>query len=291
LLSQAIDTVFTAQRAVVVQQRVQMAQLDLSPFVEGQWQLIRDRVKENISLGDLIDAGHGRSDVAQQVTSELNDISHVATCLYEMFGEVLPELRLNWAERLSQYDTPINLRNLSSLPRWGEKGPDGEDRIAFADRREMQTLVDWLYQRVDPLQPEATSLINDVVRICILLASHAPVKQIIAGHVPRPTIVKKGGRVELTAVDPTRIRVGMHVFMHSADDVVTRGIVDDLTDGKAAARVVDIFQRNEPAGGRAGQAAEKSVRLDQNTRVEFAEPDAFDKGAIAIYKAQVKLTR
>jgi hypothetical protein len=291
LLSQAIDTVFTAQRAVVVQQRVQMAQLDLSTFVDGKWQLIRDRAKENISLGDLIDAGHGRSDVAQQVTRELNDISHVATCLYEMFGEVLPTIRLNWAERLSQYDTPINLRNLSSLPRWGDKGADGEDLIAFADRREMQTLVDWLYQRVDPLQPEATSLINDMVRICILLASHAPVKQIVAGHVPRPTTVKKGGRVELTAVDPTKIRIGMHVLMHSGD-VITRGIVDDLTGGRAAARVVDIFQRNEPAGGGlAGQAAEKSVRLDQNTRVEFAAPDAFDRGAIAIYKTNAKLNR
>ncbi|HVG21689.1 MAG TPA: hypothetical protein VNI02_21825 [Blastocatellia bacterium] len=293
LLSRAIDTVFTAQRSVVSQQRVQMAQLDLGPFVEQKWQLIRDRAKETVSLGDLIDAGHGRSDVAQQGSRELNDISRVATCLYEMFGEVLPAIRLDWAERLSQYDAPINLRSLSSLPRWAEKGADGEDLIAFVDRREMQTLADWLYQRVDPLQPEATSLINDVVRICILLASHAPVKQIIAGHVPRPTTVKKGGRVELAAVDLTKIRVGMHVLMRSGEDVVTRGVVDDLTEGKASARVVDIFQKDEPAGavGRAAQPDEKSVRLDQNTRVEFAEPDAFDRGAIAIYKAQGKVNR
>lgn len=290
--SQAIDTVFTAQQAVVAEQRMQMAQLDLDLFVENKWQLIRDRAKESISLGDLIDAGHGRSDVAQQTTRELNDISHVAACLYKMFGEVLPAIRLDWAERLSQYDTPVNLRNLSSLPRWGDKGTDGEDLIAFVDRRQMQTLVDWLYQRVDPRQPEAVSLINDLVRICILLASHAPVKQIIAGHVPRPTTVKKGGRVELAAVDLSKVRVGMQVLMHSGDDVVTTGIVDDLTDGKAAARVVDIFNKNEPAaGGGAGQAAEKSVRLDENTRVEFAEPDAFDRGAIAIYKAQSKSNR
>lgn len=291
LLSQAIDIVFTAQQAVIAEQRIQMAQLDLDLLVENKWQLIRDRAKENISLGDLIDAGHGRSDVAQQATRELNNISHVAACLYGLFGEVLPNIRLDWAERLSQYDTPINLRNLSSLPRWGEKGADGEDLIAFVDRRQMQTLVDWLYQRVDPLQPEATSLINDVVRICILLASHAPVKQIIAGHVPRPATVKKGGRVELTAVDLSKVRVGMRVLMHSGDDVITTGIIDDLADGKAAARVVDIFRKDVPvAGGEGrGQAAEKSVRLDENTRVEFAEPDAFDRGAIAIYKAQIKL--
>ena len=46
----------------------------------------------------------------------------MAGCLYEGFGQVLPHLRLAWTEQLSQYDEPINLRNLSSLP--GDKqGP------------------------------------------------------------------------------------------------------------------------------------------------------------------------
>ena len=120
----------------------------------------------------------------------------------------------------------------------------------------MQALVDWLYQQVDPLQPDGVALINDVVRICLLLASHAPVNQIIAGHVPKATVVQTGGRVEL-AVDHTKIRVGMSVLMYSpTNEVLARGLVEDLGAGKAAARVVTTVR--------------KEVTLDPGARAHFA---------------------
>src|SRR5262249_17227996 len=150
----------------------------------------------NISLGDLIDGGHGNNQVATSASQELANVTKIATTLYILFGDVLPIIRLNWAERLSEFDAHVNLRNMASLPRWSE--------IDFTHRREIQTLVDWLYQRINVGYPEAAAMIDDLVRVCILLASHAPVKEIIAGYVAQETNVQKGGRVDLR-VDASRV--------------------------------------------------------------------------------------
>lgn len=270
LHSKAIDAVFTAQYEAVARQRVQIANLDLGEVAVQNWKVIRERASATVSLASLIEAGHGRSDVAAQAARELNDITHIAACLYQMFSEVLPSIRLEWAERLSQYDAPVNLRNLSSLPRWGER-KDGKDVIPFLDRRQMQALTDWLYGRVDPLQAEAVSSINDLVRICILLASHAPVNQIISGHVPKPTTVTKGGRVELAAADFTKVRVGMHVLMYVGSNVVARGVVDDLSSSHVTAQVV--------------HTATPIVSLAEEARVEFGDPDSFGRAALKLLKA------
>jgi hypothetical protein len=264
LLVKAINSVFAAQHQVVTQYRTQAAQLNLATLAGQSWQRSRDLARDALSLGDLIEAGHGRSDVAQQATRELDNIARVAGCLYSAFGEVLPSIRLNWAERLSQYDEPVNLRNLANLPRWGE--------IEYLDRREMQSLVDWLYQRVDARQSEAVAIMSDLVRVCILLASHAPVKQIIAGHVSEPTTAQEGGLVRL-AVDPGKVRVGMAVTMYAGSQVVAQGVVEDLTAGQAAARVVKTL-----AG---------TVQLEQGARVQFSEQTALGAGSPAIGGVQV----
>ncbi|HEU4387705.1 MAG TPA: hypothetical protein VFV34_07910, partial [Blastocatellia bacterium] len=179
--AEAIDKVTTAQHAIVSQYRLKAAQLDLSVFAGQNWQLTKTQATEVVSLGDLVDGTHARSDVSRSAAREIDQVSTVATCLYAKFGEVLPVIRLQWAEQLSQYDDAVNLRNLAVLPRWGE--------VEGLDRQEMQRFVDWLYQRVDPLQADAVAMISDLVRVCLLLASHAPVNQIIAGQIHRATTV------------------------------------------------------------------------------------------------------
>jgi hypothetical protein len=249
-LGQAIARTFAAQQEVVSRQRVATAQFDLGLLAGQSWTASRDRAREVLSLGDLIAVGHGRPDLSQQVSREIDTIGHVAACLYGAFGEVLPSIRLDWAERLGQLDGPVNLRNLTALPRWGE--------IELLDRREMQSLTDWLFQRVEPREAEAVRMINDLVRICLLLASHAPVTRIIAGHVPRPTVVTVGGRVDL-AVDLAQIRVGMHVLLYTGPRVVARGVVEDLAAGTATARVLDA----------------SATALEPGARAQFGEPGAF----------------
>jgi hypothetical protein len=251
-LGKGVFNAFAAQQRVLSEMRVQTAQLDLTAFVGLSWQQSRDRAEDVLSLGDLVDGGHGRTDVAQVAAREIEQISRVASCLYAAFGDVLPRIRLDWAERLSQYDDPVTLRNLATLPRWGE--------VEYLERREMQALVDWLYSRVDAVQPGAVGLISDLVRICILLASHAPVGQIIAGHVPKPTVVTPGRRVELN-VDLTKVRVGMQVLMYEQQTVVARGVVQDLTSGMAAAHILETSRPSVtlPAGARVQFAAASNV--------------------------------
>jgi hypothetical protein len=264
---QAIGRVIQAQASVVAQLRVQTAQFDLSAFAAQSWQLARDQAREVVSLGDLIDGSHGRGDVSQQAAREVSNITHLSACLYSALSVVLPVIRLNWAERISQFDDAVDLRNLGGLPRWGE--------IEYLDRREMQTYVDWLFSRIDRKQPEAISLINDLVRVCILLASHAPVNQIVSAHIAQKSEVREGGSIKL-AVDPARVRVGMHVLVYRAGQVAARAVVEDLMSGQAAARVIKVH------------TASKTASLEENDHVQIAESGAFDRNPLSFVKAQLK---
>jgi hypothetical protein len=119
----------------------------------------------------------------------------------------------------------------------------------------MQELVDWLYSRIDAKQADAIALMHDLIRICILLASHAPISQIIAGRVSKPTTLRPGGRVELT-IDPNKIRVGMSVLLYGASNqVIAEGRVADLSANQATAT---ITRTRQPQG-----------QVEANARVQF----------------------
>jgi hypothetical protein len=251
LLGNAIARALAAQQTVVEKRRLEVAAFDLSRFASQSWSSSKRQAEQLVSLGDLIDGGQGRIIVNRGAARELEEILRTATCLYVRFGEVLPGIRLGWAERLSQHDTPIDLRDLNVLPRWGE--------IQLLDRREIQMLTDWLYGRVDSKQPDAVAMISDLVRVCLLLASHAPVNRIVAGQVSKPTTVRPGSRIELT-VDLTRVHVGMQVLLYSGSQAVARAVVEDLSASHAAARVVHAFQ--------------EGIELAEGARAQFAEPSA-----------------
>jgi hypothetical protein len=247
-LSRIVD----AREALVAQWRQPLVHFEHVVLERQSWIELQQSAHAQLSLDDLIDMAHGRAEVGRTAAAELERISKVATGLYQRFGEVLPVIRLEWAEQMSQYDGPVELRDLSRLPNW--------DRIDVTDRREMQTLVDWLFQRVVTQEPEAVSLMNDLVRLCMLLASHAPVNELISGHVSKPSVAKVGGTLEL-AVDPSRVRVGMHVQINSGGQLV-QAVVDDLSTSVVRARVLsttaptvqlkttDSARFSDPARGR-----------------------------------------
>jgi hypothetical protein len=246
-LGQAISRTVLAQAQVVQRYRQQTAQINISSLVDLSWSHSRDRARDLLALSDLLDGPHQRSDVARQVNREIDLITQVCGCLHASFSDVLPQIRVQWAERLSQYDDPINLRQLASLPRW--------DQIPYLERRQMQELVDWLYSRIDAKQADAIALMHDLIRICILLASHAPISQIIAGRVSKPTTLRPGGRVELT-IDPNKIRVGMSVLLYGASNqVIAEGRVADLSANQATAT---ITRTRQPQG-----------QVEANARVQF----------------------
>lgn len=263
-LGVAMAGVYQAQRAVVGTYRAQTAQVDLSAVATQSWASVRTQAVDILSIADLVNAVHGRNDVTQRVAQEIEQITQAAAVLLEHFGDVLPAIRLEWATRLSEYDAPANLRNLASLPRWGE--------IELLDRRTMQGIVDWLFGRIDVAQSDAVTMMNSIVRVAILLASHAPVDRIIAGSVKKDTPLRPGIRIDLT-VNLTQVRVGMLVNLYSGANVVARGVVEDLAGGLASARVTEALASvTSLAAGARAQLVEPERATAQGLSVAVAAP-------------------
>ncbi|MEO7319202.1 MAG: hypothetical protein ABIZ56_09460, partial [Chthoniobacteraceae bacterium] len=221
----------------------QVARTDLRSWVD-----FHREVEAHSSLGDVIDGRHGHPALARAAAGMLAQIEEVATCLHAEFAAVPPALRLAWVERYSQFDRPAPLRDLTALPRYGSL-----DRTA---RRRFQAFADWLFGRLNSSERDAFNLMNDLVRLCLLLASHAPVKALIAGHLPRPVPVRLGTLVPIRAFDPRLVRIGMEVHVWRAEKIVARARVEDLRDdGEVSARIEHTL-----AG---------TTMLDQKMRVQF----------------------
>src|SRR5262249_49975371 len=114
-LGDAIARRFSAQSDVIVQKRTVTAAIAPASFASLSWSEVHRQASAVVSLGDVMDAPHGRSDVAREAALELENIGKVATALYLSFGNVLPAIRLVWAETLSQDDAPVDLHRLSNL--------------------------------------------------------------------------------------------------------------------------------------------------------------------------------
>ena len=231
-LQASITQVATRQAEALAPRLAAVRTLDVAGLAAtATWQAVRAQAEEVVSFADLAEGGHGRADVARAAAAELANIRSIAACLHAEFSGVMPSLRLDWAEALSAFDDPPNLRNLASLPRWAE--------IPYIDRRQMQAYVDWLFAQVEPNQPQGVALVNDVVRMCLLLASHAPVDRIVAGRMARPVAgVVPGVRIPLAVADPARLRVGMAAMLMRGDNVVARAVVEDVGRLEVSAHVV-----------------------------------------------------
>jgi hypothetical protein len=232
--------------------RVLASQLGGYAVEDLSWRQHLELASEHASLGDVIDARHGNAKLAGDAAAMVVELREIATCLHAEFAAVSPALRLAWSERLSQFDANTDLRDLSTLPRWGE--------LSRTARRRFQDFAYWLFARVDPNQKEALDLINDLIRIMLLLASHAPVNQLIDGHIPRPTPVFLGGLVLVKAFDPVRIRAGMDVVIWDKTQVIARAKVEDLRAGDTAIRLSHVKDRVSS--------------IDPSMRVQFVVPGA-----------------
>ncbi len=255
----AMSSITLRQEAVVSQARAVATTLDLARLQGLTWQGVRDQATQVVSLGDLIDGEHGRHDVARRAAQTFENIGHIASCLHAAFTDVLPSVRLDWVETLSQFDESPSLRRLGALARWGE--------VPYVGRQRTQALADWLFSRVNALEPRAEALMNDVVRMCLLLASHAPVGRIVAGRLPRPITVRPGVRLPLTTFEPGRLRVGMEALVYRGSTVVARAVVEDVGASEIATRVVHTI--------------EPQLDLDVNARVQFSAAAAVSLAAAA----------
>lgn len=231
-LGSAVSLVLARQSSAFAGRAAALASVNLQQAASLTWQGLHAQATAVVSFGDLIDGDHGKGEVARRAAEAFDAIGRVCACLHAEFSAVPPSIRLDWAELLSQYDDPPRLRQLANLPRWSE--------IDSTDRRQMQAYADWLFAQTDPVEAQAESLVSDVVRMCLLLASHAPVGRIVAGRLPRPVPgVRPGVRIPLAAVEAAaRLRVGMQASLYRGEALIARAVVEDVGSGEASARVV-----------------------------------------------------
>jgi hypothetical protein len=202
--------------------------LDLASQAKLGWEERRRRAEQELSLNDLIESG-GRPDLVRRASQELEQIERVASCLWQRFGEVPAATRLAWSQVLSAFDEAQDLSRLDRLAGWRQ--------LDFALARELASLVVSLFGRVDPEVGEARTLISDLVRVCLLLASHAPVDEIVAGHLEQDAAGKVGDLIDL-AIDRGKPRIGMRVAVYRNDRVMLQGVVQDLAGQAARVKVV-----------------------------------------------------
>ena len=121
-LSTEIFRVYSGQQTVVNAARTATSQMDLSNFAGISWTESRDRAVSLLSIGDLVDLGHYQPEVPRVSAEEIENILKISACLYSDFTGVLPVIRLNWAERLTQVGATINLSQPGESPALG-RGP------------------------------------------------------------------------------------------------------------------------------------------------------------------------
>lgn len=216
----------STQKYVLAAPTLNMASLGALSWID-----LRGQAERQLTLGQLISSGP--APLSKAASEELDHLFIVATCLHGNFSSVPGLVRLTWAERFGQLDTvAVDFRDLSRLPSW--------PTIDFTLRREMQLHVDWLFGRIDQTQADAVDLINDLIRVALLLASHAPVDQLIVGHPLESEIIPRPGGLIKLKVDPLQIRRGMNVFYQVSPTQTLRAVVEDISASHVAARIVDV---------------------------------------------------
>ncbi len=233
----------TKKQASLVKANIDIQKISILP-----WQAIKKKAENELSLADLISSGKGKSAIASRAAAILEDMEDIAVCLYNRCCELKPAIRLQWANKISIFDDPIKLQHLDTLPAW--------DKVEAVMRRDLQNLVDWLFQQIDINIPKAEELMNDLVRVCILLASHAPVSSLISGHLSAPAQGRSGDMVDMV-VDKGDIKIGMLATVFNNNKVAVQGKVEDISHGSARIKVTNI------------SGAANIFSLEQGAQVKF----------------------
>ena len=250
----AVWAAMEAEQAIFERRRIAALQMDARLAATAALADAQRVINGVASMADLIAGDHNRPALAAAAVHELQQVGQVAGCLYAAFCETAPVIRLAWAEVLSEFTQPTPLAQLSGLPRWNE--------VDAQLKRTQQSLVDWLFSRVDPAITDAENAINELVRVCLLMSAHAPVDRIVTAQMVAPTKAQLGSRFDI-AVDVAQTRIGMTATVRDEKGhPLAQAVVEDLTDGLARARVIKTFRPT------ASVAAGHRVELDGKRRLK-----------------------
>ncbi|HEX4030673.1 MAG TPA: hypothetical protein VHX20_09945 [Terracidiphilus sp.] len=231
----AIAGVFTANQQVFRSLQVQRASVQPAQLTTLSWAAQVAYLAPVAALADLVSTSIVHAEIANAIARLVQQISSVATCLYTRAGLALPAARLQWAEYLRGPGIAVQMSSLAILPGWNSQ--------PYIGRQQMQLLVDWLFQQIDPANFTAAGYVSDVVRTCILLASHAPVDGIIGGAVSGRTLPVPGNNVTLTS-GSNRVAQGMSVQFYQKSQLVAEGVISDLDTATVTATVTKVYQSN-----------------------------------------------
>ncbi len=230
----AVYAAIAAQREVMDRRRQYAAQLDYSVLQSVNLLIARQTVIEAASMGDLIAGDYNRPVLARMAATEIESIGQIAGCLHESFAEVPPVMRMEWAEMLSAFDNPAPLHRLAGLPDWST--------LPLETRRTQQGFVDWLFSRIDRSITDAESAMNELIRVCLLMAAHAPVDRLIPARLVAPAPARLGASLDL-ALDARLARIGMMAVVRDAQaQPIAHAVIENLEDGMARARITHSFQ-------------------------------------------------
>lgn len=233
IYSASIASAYSSGLATVRTYQTLRASFDPTQLATQSWSAQVNTVQSVAAVSDLMYSSSIYTEISSAASRALQQISSVATCLYTRVGNALPALRLEWAEFLENAGLGVNLRSLAALPEWNSQ--------TYTDRQQMQLLVDWLFQQIDSSDATATALMSDLVAVAILLASNAPVDNIISGAVALRGNATVGGTVRLT-LPSDRVAHGMNVQLYSAGTLAARAVVSDLDNSGVTATITDVYQ-------------------------------------------------
>lgn len=247
--ARGLEAGFASMEAQLTERTEALRDFDTARIDQVSWATLRTDALKFVSFSDFVHVGHLRPDVLHTASLAIDRMTRVATCLYRRFAEVRADIRLAWAEQLSVFDTAVGLRDLFALRRFQEVDPD--------DREGMQALVDWLFSQIASL-PRPLAMMDNLVRVCALLASHAPVRQLLRGTIQKTTVTV-GNVVRIQAIDVLKTRVGMKVLVGKTG--LAHAVVEDVSGGFATARIT--------------KTARPSVELADDTEAILAEAEQF----------------
>ena len=181
------------------------------------------------SMTDLLAVAAERGELQRRAAAEFERMAAIATCLHARLSGVRAAIRLDWAERFSEFDRVGDLGDLSELPRFGE--------LPREDRDDLRELAGWLRGRADGDNPRAVALMADLVRVCVLAASHSPVGELLGGRLVKPVPLNPGIRLDVLPQLPHKVSLGMQVQLFNGEQLAARAVVEDLVDGVATVRV------------------------------------------------------
>jgi hypothetical protein len=231
--SSAISTVYSSNQTTFRSFIAQRTTFQPSVLNSLSWNSQVLLLQSYAALNDLISSEASYTEVTNEVALLIQQISRVATGLYTRVSAELPIDRLAWAEYLSGPGSSVALPSLAILPTWNTLG--------YADRQQMQMLVDWLFQQVDNSNAQATAFMSDVVRTAILLASDVPVDHIIPAGITQRVRPILGTPIYLNLASD-RIAAGMFVNLYSGATLAARAVVSDLDPSTVTAHVTDVYK-------------------------------------------------